>query len=117
MTGMSFQYLRRGAAFPLPQCVRFALAASRALPPFSCAMAERPISTLNKPDVALELTLRPSLFCEFTGQEKVKERLEIAVAAARPRGEALDHILLNGPLDLGQTTPASIIAPAMCPNP
>ena len=53
-------------------------------------MAERPISTLNRPDVVLELTLRPSLFSDFTGQAKVKERLEIAVAAAKQRGEALD---------------------------
>ncbi len=79
-------------------------------------MAERPISTLNKPDVALELTLRPSLFSDFTGQEKVKERLEIAVAAARQRGEALDHILLSGPPGLGKTTLAYIIARAMGTN-
>ncbi len=52
---------------------------------------------LAKPDVVLEMTLRPSLFSEFTGQAKVKERLEIAVAAAKQRREALDHILLNGP--------------------
>jgi holliday junction DNA helicase RuvB len=76
-------------------------------------MAERPISTLNKPDVALELTLRPSLFSEFTGQTKVKERLEIAVAAAQKRKEALDHILLSGPSGLGKTTLAYIIAKAM----
>ena len=76
-------------------------------------MAERPVSTLNKPDAALELTLRPSLFSEFTGQPKVKERLEIGVAAARQRGEALDHILLSGPPGLGKTTLASILAKAM----
>src|SRR5437870_4708775 len=79
-------------------------------------MAERPISTMNKPDVLLELTLRPSLFSDFTGQAKVKERLEIAVAAAKRRGEALDHILLSGPPGLGKTTLAYIIAKAMGTN-
>src|SRR6266446_2019408 len=67
-------------------------------------------------DVALELTLRPSLFSDFTGQAKVKERLEIAVAAAQQRGEALDHILLSGPPGLGKTTLAYIIAKAMGSN-
>ena len=79
-------------------------------------MAERPVSTLNKPDVALELTLRPSLFSDFTGQPKVKERLEIAVAAAKKRGEAIDHVLLSGPPGLGKTTLAYIIAKAMGTN-
>ena len=76
-------------------------------------MSERPVSTLNKPDTALEMTLRPSLFADFTGQDRVKERLEIAVAAAQKRGEALDHILLNGPPGLGKTTIANILAKAM----
>jgi Holliday junction DNA helicase RuvB len=75
-------------------------------------MSER-ASVLTKPDPALEVTLRPSLFSEFTGQAKVKERLEIAVEAARQRKEPLDHILLNGPPGLGKTTLANIIAKAM----
>jgi len=64
----------------------------------------------------LEMTLRPSLFSEFTGQAKVKERLEITVAAAKQRSEAIDHILLSGPPGLGKTTLANIIAKAMGAN-
>src|SRR6476659_5313916 len=77
-------------------------------------MPERVVTdVLTKPDVALEMTLRPSLFSDFTGQAKVKERLEISVQAAKQRGEPLDHILLSGPPGLGKTTLASIIAKAM----
>jgi holliday junction DNA helicase RuvB len=80
-------------------------------------MAERMISdVLTKPDAALEMTLRPSLFSDFSGQPQVKERLEIAVQAAKQRGEALDHVLFSGPPGLGKTTLAFIIAKAMGTN-
>src|SRR5579872_3839132 len=80
-------------------------------------MAERKISdVLAKPDADLERTLRPSLFSEFTGQANVKERLEIAVQAAKQRGEALDHVLFSGPPGLGKTTLAHIISKSVGGN-
>ena len=82
----------------------------------SASQTERPIETLKQADQALEAALRPPAFSDFTGQPKVKERLEIAVEAARKRGEALDHILLSGPPGLGKTTIANILARAMGTN-
>ena len=77
-------------------------------------MAERMITdVLTQPDAALDGTLRPGAFSEFTGQPKVKERLDIAVQAAKQRGDSLDHILLSGPPGLGKTTLAGILSREM----
>jgi len=77
-------------------------------------MVERMITdVLTQPDASLDGTLRPGAFSEFTGQNKVKERLDIAVRAAKKRDDSLDHILLSGPPGLGKTTLAGILAREM----
>ncbi|OQW96121.1 MAG: Holliday junction branch migration DNA helicase RuvB [Verrucomicrobia bacterium A1] len=68
---------------------------------------------LNRPDRELDLTLRPGRFADFTGQGKVRERLELMVEAARGRKDVLDHVLLCGPPGLGKTTLAYILGDAM----
>src|SRR5207237_2054684 len=69
-----------------------------------------------EPDAAFENSLRPPMFSEFTGQVKVRERLELMVEAAKQRGDVLEHILLSGPSGLGKTTLAYIIAHEMGVN-
>src|SRR4030042_1202251 len=64
-------------------------------------------------DLGLELGLRRRSLSECVGQEEVRRNLEIAMSAARGRGEAVDHILVHGPPGLGKTTLAHIIAQEM----
>jgi len=64
-------------------------------------------------DARLDASVRPVSFGDYIGQDRVKENLQIAVQAARARGEALDHVLLYGPPGLGKTTLAQILANEM----
>jgi Holliday junction DNA helicase RuvB len=64
---------------------------------------------LQEDEEQADLTLRPRRLDDFVGQERVKEQLEIALAAAKARGEALDHVLLAGPPGLGKTSLAYIV--------
>jgi len=68
---------------------------------------------LQPDDLGLEPNLRPRTLDEFVGQEEVRRNLELAMTAARGRGEAVDHILVHGPPGLGKTTLAHIIAQEM----
>jgi Holliday junction DNA helicase RuvB len=80
-------------------------------------MSEHFVSeTLNKKDPEFDISLRPSHFADFVGQQKVRARLELFVEAAKGRGDVLDHVLLSGPPGLGKTTLAHILAEAMGAN-
>ena len=79
---------------------------------FSAAPVKRMLSgTPASPnEQAIERALRPKLLDEYVGQAKAREQLEIFIAAAKMRSEALDHVLLFGPPGLGKTTLSHIIA-------
>jgi Holliday junction DNA helicase RuvB len=80
-------------------------------------MIDRIVNAGVEPDepqeVELEVTLRPRDFASYTGQERLKQNLQLSITAAQKRGEPLDHILLHGPPGLGKTTMASVIAHEM----
>ena len=66
--------------------------------------------SLNTEDKQIEKALRPKALEEFSGQPRIVDNLKVFIAAARQRGEALDHVLLHGPPGLGKTTLSHIIA-------
>ena len=73
----------------------------------------RTSETLNRRNTAFDNRLRPSGFSEFVGQQKIRDRLMLAVQAAKERGETLDHVLFSGPPGLGKTTLSYILGEAM----
>jgi len=73
-------------------------------------LSERTVSAVRADEDAAEATLRPQTLADFTGQKASRENLAIFIAAAKHRGEALDHVLLHGPPGLGKTTLAQIVA-------
>ena len=81
---------------------------------------ERIVHSTNEPDdlqeLEIEVTLRPRDFASYTGQDRLKKNLQLAISAAKKRGEPLDHVLLHGPPGLGKTTMATVIANEMGAN-
>lgn len=74
---------------------------------------ERPSDEFNRRNSAFDNSLRPCDFDGFVGQRKVRDRLMLAVKAAKERGESLDHVLFSGPPGLGKTTLSYILGEAM----
>lgn len=92
------------------------LSYQRVSPPLR-TLAEHPVQSIrDTPNTPFDISLRPPMFSEFAGQDKVCQRLELMVQASQQRGDVLDHVLLSGPPGLGKTTLAYILAHAMGVN-
>jgi holliday junction DNA helicase RuvB len=78
--------------------------------PLAASTPPRLVAAEPREEDAAEASLRPQRLAEFIGQEQARANLGVFIAAARSRGEALDHVLLVGPPGLGKTTLAQIVA-------
>lgn len=78
-----------------------------------CVKADRQSESLNRRNAAFDNKMRPTDFDGFVGQQKIRDRLMLAVEAAKARGESLDHVLFSGPPGLGKTTLSYILGEAM----
>jgi holliday junction DNA helicase RuvB len=70
----------------------------------------KPLPNTNKDDPNIDLTLRPTEWDDYIGQEKIKDNLKTILGAAKKRNEAADHLLFSGPAGLGKTTLAYLVA-------
>ncbi|MBS1249499.1 MAG: Holliday junction ATP-dependent DNA helicase RuvB [Chloroflexi bacterium] len=77
---------------------------------------DSPVDPDKKPGDSLDHALRPQYLVDMVGQEQIQENLEILIAAAQHREEALDHVMFYGPPGLGKTTLAHILANEMDVN-
>jgi Holliday junction DNA helicase RuvB len=79
-------------------------------------MAENPNFSINNEDRTIDQALRPTVWDEYVGQERIKDNLHVIMEAAKRRNEPIDHLLFSGPAGLGKTTLACLVAKELGAN-